>query len=55
MLSESHKETSKLPNSVQVGQMGCGPACGRNGNSLNVSLSQPSLHRQRAGRGLYKW
>ena len=33
---------------VQVGRMGCVPACGRNSNSRNVSCSQPSLHRQGA-------
>ena len=26
---------------------GLRPACGRNGNSCNVSCSQPSLHRQK--------
>ena len=38
---------------VQVGRMGCDPACGRSSNSRNVSYSQPILHRQGApsGRG----
>ena len=28
---------------IQVGRMGCVPACGGNGNSRNVSCSKPSL------------
>ena len=31
---------------MQVGQMGCVPACGSYGNGRNVSCSQPSPHRQ---------
>ena len=45
--------STMILNGVQVGRMGCVPACGRNSNSRNVSCSQPSLHRQGApsGRG----
>ena len=40
--------TALLVIGVHIGRMGCIPACGRNGNSLNVRCSQPSLHRQGA-------
>ena len=42
---------------VQVGRMGCVPACGGNGNSRNASCSKPGLHfRKRPWEGaLYKW
>ena len=36
---------------MQVGRMGCVPACGCNSYSRNVSCSQPSLHCQGAPSG----
>ena len=53
LLQITQKKPRTFSFRVQVGQMGCVPACGRNSNSRNVSCSQPSLHHQGApsGRG----
>ena len=40
---------------MQVGSMGCVPACGSVGDSRNVSFSQISFHKRLWGGTLKKW
>ena len=54
ILIMSCSNNSYKSNGMQVGRIGCVPACGRNSNIHNVSCSPPSLHSQGvpSGRGL---